>query len=51
MVSIDELRSLVDDADIEGALDGMLHDGLVMRLGDLLSVSWVAVRASRLQAP
>jgi hypothetical protein len=49
LISADQLRAdLADVHDIDPALTGLIRDGLVMRFGELIGASWVAVRTHRL---
>ena len=41
----------VDPTEIETALTSLLGDGLATRLGDLVGASWIAARATRMNAP
>jgi hypothetical protein len=58
LIDIDQLPALLaehghdtrDTGEIDAALTGLLGDGLATRLGDLVGASWVAVRATRLNA-
>jgi hypothetical protein len=41
----------VNASELESALTSLLGDGLATRLGDLVGASWIAARATRLNAP
>ena len=48
MLTIDDLRDDVVQPEFEAALAGLVTDGVVSQLGEMFSLSWVAVRVTRL---
>jgi hypothetical protein len=51
LIPADALRAeLAEVHDIDQALSGLIADGLVMRLGELVGASWIAARTDRLRA-
>ena len=48
MLTLDDLRDDVVAPELEAALAGLLSDGVVAQLGEMFSLSWVAVRVTRL---
>ena len=47
MLTLDDLRDDVVRPELEAALAGLVSDGVVSQLGEMFSLSWVAVRVSR----
>jgi hypothetical protein len=48
MLTLDDLRDDVVRPELEPALAGLKSDGVVSQLGEMFSLSWVAVRITRL---
>lgn len=48
MLTLDDLRDDVVRPELESALAGLVSDGVVAQLGEMFSLSWVAVRVTRL---
>lgn len=48
MLTLEDLRDDVVRPELEPALAALLREGIVSQLGEMFSLSWVAVRVTRL---